>query len=72
LNDPANAALPANLAAVANQALRGISTVSLHAADLLAALQVGGLPCTVEQLNQRFVTYVQRAMHGRATGATRA
>lgn len=71
LAEPANAALPANLAAAANQALRGITTVSLHEDDLLEALRAGGLPCTVEQLNQRFHAYVQSVMHGRDGRNTR-
>ena len=71
LSDPANAALPATLAAAANQALRGITTVSLREDDLLEALRAGGLPCTVEQLGQRFAAYVQRAMHGRDGRNTR-
>jgi len=71
LAEPAHAALPANLAAAANQALRGITTVSLHEDDLLEALRAGGLPCTVEQLNQRFHAYVQSVMHGRDGRNTR-
>jgi hypothetical protein len=71
LPDPAGASLPAGLAQVANQALRGIDTVSLAVDELVEALKAGGLPCTVEQLNQRFANHVTAAMSGRDARTTR-
>ena len=70
-DDPANQTLPAGLVQAANQALRGIDTVSLPMDGLLAALKAGGLPCTVEQLSQRFAGYVRGAMAGHDARNTR-
>jgi hypothetical protein len=71
LPDPAGASLPAGLAQAANQALRGIDTVSLAVDELVEALRAGGLPCTVEQLNQRFASHVAAAMRSRDARTTR-
>ena len=64
LADPANEVLPTGLAAAANQALHGIETVSLNLDALEAALRAGGLPCTVEQLTERFRGYLRGIMTG--------
>ena len=61
-DDPFNQVLPASLVHAANQALRGIDTVDLTVDGLIEALKAGGLPCTVEQLMQRFTVYLQRSM----------
>ncbi len=54
-----------------NQALRGLKTVALHTDRLLTALQDGGLPCTVEELKQRFDGYLRQVMSGRDARNTR-
>ncbi len=54
-----------------NKALRGLETVCLTTEQLLAALQVGGLPCTPEDLEQRFRSLVRTAMHGHDQRNTR-
>lgn len=64
LADPLNAPLPVGLAAAANQALHGIETVSLNLETLETALRAGGLPCTVEQLTERFKNYLRQIMTG--------
>ena len=71
LADPATGALPAGLAAAANQALHGIETVSLSLEALADALRAGGLPCTVEQLTERFNVHLRQA-HDRARSAQHA
>ena len=71
LADPASGTLPAGLAAAANQALHGIETVSLNLETLETALRDGGLPCTVEQLTERFNAHVRQAMTGHDRRNTR-
>lgn len=63
--------LPAGLIEAANQALRGVQTVTLDAAELLAALETGGLPCTLEQLKSRFESFLRSAMSGHDARNTR-
>ena len=63
--------MPAGLVQAVNQALQGMQTVSLHVDDLVAALKQGGLPCTVEDLVQRFAGYVQGVMRGHDRSNTR-
>src|SRR6266545_1122541 len=53
------------------QALRGLKTVALHTDRLLTALQDGGLPCTVEELKQRFDGYLRQVMSGHDARNTR-
>jgi len=64
-------AVPAGFVAAANQALRGIEAVGLAVAALLDALREGGLPCTVEELRQRFDGFVHEAMRGHDARNTR-
>ncbi len=64
LDDPVEEVLPEGLVVSANKALRGIDTVGIRVDDLLAAMKQGGLPCTTEELGQRFVTYLKRVMGG--------
>lgn len=71
LADPAGVALPAGLVAAANNALHGIDTVRLDAAALVEALKAGGLPCTVQELGQRFTTHVTTRMAGHDPRNTR-
>lgn len=71
LADPANTTLPAGLATAANQALHGIETVSVSLEALDAALRASGLPCTVEQLTERFSAYLRQAMTGHDRRNTR-
>lgn len=56
--------LPTGFFEVVNQALRGLETVDLSVEKLLAALREGGLPCTAEQLGQRFNNYLRATMSG--------
>jgi hypothetical protein len=57
-DDPA---IPAELATVANQVLRGLQALPIATADLLEALKEGGLPCTVTDLQQRFNQFIAQA-----------
>ncbi len=45
--------------------------VTLQAGSLLAALQDGGLPCTVPELERRFSDFLRRAMQGHDPARTR-
>jgi hypothetical protein len=67
-DDPA---IPDGFVASAAQALHGIEAITLSTDELLGALKAGGLPCTTEEMQQRFVRYVQRAMHGHDPSNTR-
>ena len=69
--DPAAGPLPPGLVEAANSALRGLRTLGLSPAALLAALHTGGLPCTVEQLHERFNGYLAAALRGQDSRATR-
>ena len=68
---PADSSLPPGLVEAVNQALRGLQTVTLYAPDLLSALQKGGMPCTVEQLVERFNAYIRSSMSGHDARNTR-
>jgi len=70
-DDPATATLPNGVVDAVNKALRGLSTVRIHADQLVAALHDGGLPCTVEQLEQRFRDYIRTATSGHDQHSTR-
>lgn len=48
-----------------------IQALTLPVDDLLEALKEGGLPCTVEELERRFDTFVHEAMHGHDARNTR-
>jgi hypothetical protein len=61
---------PATVKAI-NSALRGISALVLPADELLAALANGGWPCTLDELRQRFESYLQTTMRGKDARSTR-
>jgi hypothetical protein len=69
--EPTKASLPDGLVEAVNQALRGLRTVTMQASDLLAALQKGGMPCTIEQLAERFRGYMKETMSGHDPRNTR-
>ena len=66
-----SASLPAGFVESANRALRGIQSVRLASADLLAALQTGGLPCTVDEFRARFNRFLKQALRGHDEASTR-
>ncbi|GAP40681.1 DUF6079 family protein [Flexilinea flocculi] len=63
--------LPSKFIPSAIQALRGIQTVTLAVDSLLQALKNGGLPCTREELQNRFKQYLDQQMRGHDAGNTR-
>jgi hypothetical protein len=67
-DDPA---IPEGFVAAATQALRGIEALTLAVDSLLEALKEGGLPCTVEELQRRFISFVSQNMRGHDPRNTR-
>ena len=63
--------LPANFVPAAIQALRGIQAVTLPVDALMQALKAGGLPCTREELQNRFKQFLDQQMRGHDAGNTR-
>jgi hypothetical protein len=63
--------LPENFVLAAIQALRGIQAVTIPVDTLLQALKAGGLPCTREELQNRFKQFVDQQMRGHDAGNTR-
>jgi len=63
--------LPLNFVPAAIQALRGIQAVTLPVDTLLQALKTGGLPCTREELQNRFRQFLDQQMRGHDAGNTR-
>jgi len=63
--------LPANFVQSAIQALRGIQAVTLSVDSLLQALKAGGLPCTREELQNRFKQFLDQQMRGHDAANTR-
>jgi len=63
--------IPDGFVTAAAQALRGIEALALPADGLIEALQEGGLPCTVDELERRFRAYVHGAMRGHDPANTR-
>ncbi len=63
--------LPTNFVPAAIQALRGIQAVTVPVDSLLQALKTGGLPCTREELQNRFKQFLDQQMRGHDTGNTR-
>ncbi len=63
--------LPANFVPAAVQALRGIQAVTIPVDALLQALKAGGLPCTREELQNRFKQLLDQQMRGHDAGNTR-
>lgn len=71
MTDPADAPLPAGLVQSAQKALRGLHTLPIQTDALVAALKEGGLPCTVEELAQRFGDFLKGQMRGHDRANTR-
>ena len=63
--------LPNGFVAAATQALRGIQALVLPVAELLQALKQGGMPCTRQDFQQRFVAFLERQMRGYDSANTR-
>jgi len=63
--------LPANFVPSAIQALRGIQAVTLPVDALMQALKAGGLPCTREELQNRFKQFLDQQMRGHDAANTR-
>lgn len=63
--------IPQGFVAAVNQALRGIEAITLTMEDLIAALKIGGLPCTRAELINRFNAYINKAMRGHDERNTR-
>ena len=63
--------IPAGFVPAAIQALRGIEAVTLTVDELIEALKSGGLPCTREELNRRFISYLDQNMRGHDAVSTR-
>ena len=53
------------------EALTGLEKVAVTDSDLHAALTAGGIPCTIEELKERFDRYVTKLTKGRDTKKTR-
>lgn len=63
--------IPDGFVNAATQALHGIEAVTLPVDDIVTALKSGGLPCTVEDLQHRFSSFVQQRLRGHDARATR-
>jgi len=63
--------IPNGFVVSANRALRGIEAMTLSVVDLIGALKAGGLPCTREELQNRFTSYIRDAMRGHDDRNTR-
>ncbi len=63
--------LPSNFVPAAIRALRGIQAVTIPVDVLLQALKTGGLPCTREELQNRFKQFLDQQMRGHDTSSTR-
>lgn len=66
-----NPDIPKGFVTSANRALRGIESVTLVIDDLLAALKVGGLPCTKKELQSRFTDFIHNSLRGKDERNTR-
>jgi energy-coupling factor transporter ATP-binding protein EcfA2 len=63
--------IPEGFVNAANQALQGITAITLPVEGLIEALKSGGLPSTVEEMQRRFHAYLQDKMRGHAAQHTR-
>jgi hypothetical protein len=63
--------LPIKFVPAAIQALRGIQAVTIPVDALMQALKTGGLPCTREELQNRFKQFLDQQMRGHDAGNTR-
>jgi hypothetical protein len=66
-----SAGLPDGFVKAANDALRGIETVTLQDAEVIEALQHGGMPTTRQQIEQRLHDFLDLQMRGKDASATR-
>ncbi len=64
-------AIPTGFVEAAAEALRGIEALTLSVTELVEALKTGGLPCPVDELENRFKNYVRQAMRGHDARNTR-
>lgn len=46
-------------------ALRGLELITVDPVDLMKAFSEGGMPCTVDDLEHRFRTFMQKMLHGK-------
>jgi hypothetical protein len=63
--------IPKRFVDAAIKALRGIEAITLPTDGVLEALKEGGLPCTMEEMERRFVGFVNRNMRGHDSRNTR-
>ena len=63
--------LPLEFVPAAIKALHGIQAVTIPVDSLLQALKNGGLPCTPEELQNRFKQFISQQMRGHDAGNTR-
>jgi len=68
---PLRRPLPSGLVESAQSALRGLQSLSFDKEALVTALKSGGLPCTVEELTQRFSAFLTAQMRGHDRQNTR-
>jgi hypothetical protein len=71
LDHPEAPTLPEGFVPIANRILKGFELLSLTIAEIAAALQAGGLPCTVDELQARFNGLVLKKLTGHDRGRTR-
>lgn len=63
--------IPRGFVQSATQALRGIQSVTLPVDAMLEALKAGGLPCAPDELQRRFVEFINTQMRGHDSNNTR-
>lgn len=63
--------IPAGFVVAAQQALRGITSVTLPVDELIKALKAGGLPSTLNEMQRRFNDFVKQQMKGHDPDNTR-
>jgi len=63
--------IPHNFVPAAIQALHGIQALTIPVDSLMQALKTGGLPCTREELQNRFKQFLDQQMRGHDAGNTR-
>ncbi|MGI6377387.1 MAG: DUF6079 family protein, partial [Anaerolineae bacterium] len=71
LAHPEESVLPPSFVDAANKALRGIESISVNMTDLEETLREGGLPCTVQEMRERFGRFMLELMRGRDESNTR-
>jgi len=63
--------IPHGFVNAANQALQGITAITLPVDGLIEALKAGGLPSTLEEIQRRFQTFLQDNLRGHSAQNTR-